>query len=194
MTLGFDLAGMTPDTLSLYRSLLAQYEPFSGTTTYGQGMWPQTFATTRGDTTYLGVLNRNAVTATIPISLAEHGVNVQRPVAVFDVEAGQFTRRGAAFAVALPPQSFRLYIVRQTPGVMWTNSSFTTTTPSSRSLTVTLKGPDGLPGYAYVRTGRPTRVTLDGQPVTDYTYDATTGVLSITYTNSLAGHVLSIRS
>ena len=193
VTLGFDLAGMTPETLSFYRSLLAQYEPFTGTTTYGQGMWPSTFATTRGDTTYLGVLNRTAVTATIPISLAEHGVNTQRPVTMYDVEAGQVTRRGGAFDVALPPQSFRLYIIRQAPGVMWTNSSFTVTT-ANRSLSVTLKGPDGLPGYAYVRTARPARVTMDGQPMNDYSYDAVLGVLSLTYMNSVTGHVLSIRN
>jgi hypothetical protein len=181
---------MTEETLSAYRTLLTQYEPFAGVTTYGPGLRPQTFATTRQGTTYLGVLNRSATARPIAVPLAEHGLTMSRPATAYDVEAGRFIRLSNPFTVTMPAQSLGLYIVRQSPGVMWTNSSFSTV-QSGRRLTITLKGPSGLPGFAHVLSGRPIRVQIDGK-ASAFTYDAPTSVLSIAYDNQPQGRVLII--
>jgi hypothetical protein len=190
VTMGFDLAGMTEQTLSAYRSLLAQYEPFVGTTTYGRGLKPQTFATTRQGTTYLGVLNRSRSERRIVAPLAEHGLDLDRPATAYDVESDRFISLAAPFTVTLPAQSFRLYIVRQDPGVLWTNSSFSVE-QAEHGMTVTLKGPAGLPGFVHLFTPRPSRVLLDGHPMV-YSYDEASAVLSADYQNEPAGHIMTI--
>lgn len=196
VTLGFDLAGMTGPTLSMYRSLLAHYEPFSGATTYGAGLRPRSFATARAGTTYLGVLNRNRSERTIPVLLADHGIDLNTPATAYDVEQNRFLRLARPFVATLAARSFRLFVVRQTPGMLWTNSSFTTREENGR-LIVTLRGPAGLAGFAHLLAPRPARVQLDGvrlssMGATSYTYDEATAVLSLVYENDPEGRLLVI--
>ncbi len=210
VTVGFDLTSLSREALSDYRSLLTHYDPFTGTTTFGRGLRPQTFATRRGGITYLGVLNRGQSQADIRVPLADHGLRVQpgteraKAPTAYDVDGGRFMRLTGSFTATVPAQSFRLYIVRTEPGVLWTNSSFQTQDSQNdgSSLSVTLKGPDGLPGFAFLATPPPKRVTLDGvvlslpggkrPPGSVYRYDAQTGVLSLTYVNDPKGHFLRV--
>lgn len=191
VTLGFDLAGMTQETLSLYRSLLAQYEPFSGVTTYGRGLRPPTFATTKAGTTFLGVLNRLRGQRRVTAPLADHGIDLSRPATAYDVDADRFMRLSSPLTVTMPSESFRLFVVRQDPGVMWTNSSFVVEQDVQKMI-VTLRGPDGLAGYAHLLVPQPQRVLLDGQPATAVAYDDLTNILTVSYENSSSGHTLSI--
>ncbi len=207
VTIGFDLTRMDQEALSRYRSLLTHYEPFTGTTTFGRGLRPQTFATQRGGTTYLGVLNRSQKQVDIRVPLATHGLrplpggDEQHIATAYDVESGQFLRLATPFTVTMPAESFRLFIARQEPGVLWTNSSFQSQ-PAGSTLLTTLRGPAGLPGYVYLACPSPRRVILDGailnqterEPAAglEYIYDAQTGVLLVRYENNPAGHTLVV--
>ncbi|MDO9066202.1 MAG: hypothetical protein Q7U96_03865, partial [Chloroflexota bacterium] len=209
VTIGFDLTSLTEEALSDYRSLLTHYDPFTGTTTFGRGLRPQTFATRRGGITYLGVLNRSQSQTNVRVPLSEHGLQLQpgedrrQAPTAYDVEGGQFLRPTAPFTVTLPAQSFRLFIVRTEPGVLWTNSSFVAQDEGS-GISVALRGPAHLPGYAYLATPPPRRVTLDEAVLSlqgdrppegpFYGYDARTGVLAVRYEyeNEPGGHVLRV--
>ena len=191
VTLSFDLAGMEPETLSTYRSLLVQYEPFSGVTTYGRGLHPPTFATTRGGTTFLGVLNRAQGQRLIAVPLSDHGIDLSRPATAYDVETNNFLRLATPFTLTIAAETFRLFVVRQDPGMMWTNSSYVVE-QGEQKMTVTLRGPDGLPGYAHLLVPQPQRVLIDGKDASALSYDDKTEILSITYDNSSEGHVLAI--
>lgn len=200
VTIGFDLTAMSEETLDGYRRLMTHYEPFTGTTTFGSGLKPRTFATQRGGTTYLGVLNREERTVRFRVPLADHGI-APASATVYDVEADRFIRFTSPYTLTMQPESFRLYIVRQEPGVMWTNSSFEARAEPG-GLTVTLRGPTGTAGQAAVAVPQPRAVYMDGTALAvgdgqapsegRFAYDAVTGVLNVVYEQRREGRLLRV--
>ena len=117
--LSVDLALASPATTQLYREYLAALRPFSADPTYGPGIPPETFSTTVGGTTYLGLLNPALVSRTIDVDLAAHGMTSANSLVVFDPERHTATSAAGTLAVAVPAQRFQLRVVRTEPGVLW---------------------------------------------------------------------------
>ena len=93
-------------------------------------------------------------------------------------------------------QTFRLFVLRRTPGVFWTTSSYEAQTQEG-GWRVAVRGPEEVEGHLqfYLPGGSPPQVHLDGRqlgaPTTDEwegaTYDPATQVLSIRYAHAGSG-------
>ncbi len=116
-----DFTDVPAEAVETYREYLAQYAPFTGTTRFGPGgIRPDWFATTRDGTTYLGVINRDGEPKSVQVALGELGLGGSRPVLVYQPEidtAKEMT--GSVLTVDMAAASFRLYVLRDTPGVVW---------------------------------------------------------------------------
>lgn len=110
-TLGARLELMTPQTIAAFRADLQRLAPFEGETRYGPGLLPETFATIREGTTYLGVVNRAAGTRTVQVHLEPLGLD-GGGYAALEAETGRSFRVESDFEVELPARSFRLFILR----------------------------------------------------------------------------------
>lgn len=102
---------MTPQTIAAFRADLQRLAPFEGETRYGPGLLPETFATIREGTTYLGVVNRAAGTRTVQVHLEPLGLD-GGGYAALEAETGRSFRVESDFEVELPARSFRLFILR----------------------------------------------------------------------------------
>jgi hypothetical protein len=199
-TSSFDLNALTPERAAHIRADLIAMDPFKGTTRFGPGLFSDTFATTRDGVTYLGVLNRLSTGRDITIGLAELGLGGST-YSAFDVQGDTTRRIDGDFTVAMPPRSFRLYVLRPTDGVLWTSSSLAVERPSDGSLALTASGPADVPGFVHVASAAPSTVLLDGRPLSatagapqegQYRYDETAGVTSVRYAHA-PGRRIEIR-
>jgi hypothetical protein len=91
----------------------------------------------------------------------------------------------------LPARSFRLLVLRATPGPLWTDSKVSALrlTPGA-GLSLAVGGPSSVPGMMKLATPPPSHVTIDGVALTraqspspnrEYAYDPVSGVLSLEY-------------
>lgn len=189
MTLSTDLTRMSPRDLSALRAVLVHYNAFQGETRFVGIPFAQSFATTSNGTTYLGALNRGREPRSVTLRLADHGLDAQREYLMYDVSSGRHTKVRGSFSIQMEGSSFRLFLLRDTPGMIWTNSSFTTES-GPQSLRIRVSGPGSLMGFAQILVPPPSKVLLDGvelsssadlKPSDRYWYDGDTGVLRLRY-------------
>ena len=200
MTISFDLPTMSDEVMSGYRSLLVQYGAFDGRTYTNDILRPSAVATTARGTTYFGVLNREAGQKTFSFDLAEFGLDGNREYLVYDVINDQYSRAQGNLDATLPGQSFHLFVLRDEPGVMWTNSAFDQViSPSETDLTV--RGPASISGFITVASPRPRAVYFDGVLVSGgalgleevlYAYDEAAGLVTLRYQHN-GPHTIAIR-
>jgi hypothetical protein len=191
-TLSLDLSRMNAETLAALRADLVALDPFNGTTAYGPGLFPETFATTRNGTTYLGVVNREPRARAMQVGLEPLGLNGMGPLTAFEPESGRSRRIDADFSVELGPKSFRLLVLRRDPGLVWSDSVVSPAATTSRGLSLDVRGPAQVPGATRLATPPPTGVWLDGMPLAaaptgssaGYVYDDTSGLLTVAYTHT----------
>lgn len=197
----WDLAAESAESLAAYRHLLVHYDAFADDVRYGPGLRPEYFATSVGGTTYLGLMNRSSAPRTITPDFEELGLDPSAPYTAYDVEAQRYLKVTGRVSLELPPESFRLLIMRRQPGVLWTGSSFQLT-PTAQGLRATVRGPASIPGDLALATPAPGHVTFDGvelaggrpdgrrQPAR-YWYDAEAGVLHLRYRHD-APHAIDV--
>lgn len=194
-TLSFDLSRLNPGTTAALRSDLIALDAFKGATTFGPGLFPDTFATTRNGTTYLGVLNREPRPRGIQVALDPLGLSDGGSYTAFDPVVGSGRRITGDFTEELGPRSFRLLVLRREPGLLWTDSAATqlAAANSVRSITVSVRGPAQVPGFLNLAAPPPTSVQIDGTALsgvatpgsgTAYGYDEASGLLSVSYAHT----------
>lgn len=188
-TLSFDLTRMTPQTLGRYRAHLAHYYPFAGETRFDGAVLPTSFATVRGPLAYLGVINREQAPRTVQVALEELGLDAAARYTGYEPESDTFRAITGSLEVTLPAKSFRLYVLRREPGVLWTTSSFEETAAPGE-VRVRVDGPGSVPGVLWLASAEPAAVLLDGAPLpalvagaagSGYRYHPAPGVLEVRY-------------
>jgi hypothetical protein len=192
VVLSVPLGDLAPADLADYRAYLTQAQPFAGDTYVGAGLHPDTFATTVGGTTFLGVLNRDPVERDVPVDLRELGLAADAPYLAYDVELNSHLSVQGSFAPRLWGESFRLFVLRREPGVLWTTSSYQAQSGAG-CLRVGLNGPAAVAGTLQAFVPGVRAVHLDGRPVPEtatgpegYQYDAATGALTLRYVHGVA--------
>jgi hypothetical protein len=200
-TLNFDLAAMDVRTLAMLRSRLAHYNAFQGGDTRTDSPFAPTYvATTLDGMTYLGLINRDAKPKRMQVRLADLGLDPRHTYTLFDASTEHYRTVKDKLELVLPPQSFRLILLRTTPGVMWTPSSFT-----QRALPVTRDGrpamrllvsaysPEGVPGQMTLACSRPSSVQLDGRLLHpgEYVVSTANRTLTVSYRPGYQ-HLLSV--
>lgn len=182
-----DLADLDSTTLAAFRADLAGLYPYQGETRFGPGLLPETFATTRDGVTYLGVVNRQQRPSDIQVSLDQLGLERDTAYTAFDVSAGSGRVVLGQLVASLPPRSFRLFVLRAAPGVLW-SSSLSRAQSDSLGMAITLTGPSKASGFADVAAPLPNSVLLDGVPlrlgtsaIAEREYAYSNGVLSLRY-------------
>ncbi|MCL4465138.1 MAG: NPCBM/NEW2 domain-containing protein [Chloroflexi bacterium] len=199
ISLSFSLPEMNQDTLSAYRSLLVHYDPFKGKTKVSSLLRPEVFATVRDETAYLGLLNRDGEPKEFTVTLADYGLDPTKSYLAYDVEENAFQRINGTLHTIVPGKGLRLYLLRSTPGVVWTNSSFDTVREGNGNLMITVRGPASPPGNIAVYVPRPRAVYLDGQPLSrtrmaalrpgTFSYNNRIGVLRLQYDHKEAHEI-----
>ncbi len=191
MTVSTDLTRMSARDLSALRAVLVHYNAFEGDTRFVGMPFAQSFATTTDGVTYLGALNRNQQARNFTLTLSDYGLDPQREYLMYDVTSNRYSRVRGSFAAQLAGSSFRLFLLRDGPGVMWTNSSFQVES-SAGSLQVRLSGPQAVTGFVQISTPKPVRVRLDGRDLERaatpglgkyYGYDEGSGTLRLRYSH-----------
>jgi len=192
VSLSFDFTTLSPESLSTYRCLLNHYEPFAGETYFGGPLFTDTFATTKNELTYLGVINRDEGGKGYTLSLSDYGLNSQTTYLVYDVFEKTYQLVKGHIDAILGGQQFKLYILRATPGLVWSNSSVSVST-TPRSLTLNVSGPQGIRGFVEVYAPDVREVRLDGEVLPRsapsdeteeyYLYDEVTGMLTVQYSH-----------
>lgn len=188
MTVSTDLTHLSTRDLSALRSTLVHYNAFQGETRYVGMPLAQSFATTTNGITYLGVVNRERDPKKIAIKLSDHGLDEEQQYLMFDVSSNRYTRVQGAFSASMRGSSFRLFMLRSEPGVMWTNSSFEVES-SETSLTVKVSGPRSITGTMQIFAPSLNSIKLDGKELKPstrltaggYMYAEDTGVLQLRY-------------
>ena len=190
-TLGTRLERMDAQTVAGFRADLLALNPYEGSTTYGPGFPPDTFATTRNGLTYLGVVNREARGRPMDVDLGALGLGSEAYTAL-DITTGEGRRVAGVLSVELPARSFRLLVLRKEPGVLWTDSVVAVTLRGD-SLSATARGPASVPGFLHMTVPPPSAVSLDGVPLSRaasprpgaaFSYDDASGVLSLEYAHT----------
>ncbi len=188
ISLGFDLRGMLPETISAYRARLNHYHPHQAPIFTVGAYPPDVFGSRWNGATYVGVMNRGDEAREITFNLEEVGLDPRGSYLVYDADQGVYTMAAGALAAPMAGHSFRLLLVRSEPGVVWTDSSYQqTATP--RGLQLALDGPEGLSGFAEVYVPEAPEVTVNGTPIAlgeeggevTARYDEQTGVLRLDY-------------
>ena len=199
-TIGTRLERMQPATIATFRADLNALHPYEGVTTYGPGLFPNTFATTRDGVTYLGVVNRELRTRAMSMSLADHGLEPEAAYTALQISTGSGQRVVGDLTVEMPPRSFDLFVLRRDAGLVWTDS-VTRGEVTANSLFFRAEGPAAIPGLAHIASPLPAVVLLDGvplrgaerpQPDAAYAYDASSGLLSVLYSHR-AGRRVEVR-
>ncbi|MBI3970621.1 MAG: NPCBM/NEW2 domain-containing protein [Chloroflexi bacterium] len=203
--LSLDLTTLSPEMLATYRALLVHYRPFEGRTTIEPSLTPSVFATTNEGTTCLGLLNRETTPRAMRVDLAEYGLEPRLDYVAYDVDGERAFRVKDTLALEVPPESFRLLVLRRTPGVLWTSSSSAATasrTSLPNEFRLTIRGPEAAPGFLRAVVPAPREVRLAGAPLAagadahseagHYTYDAETGVLHLRYPHTGGPQVLRV--
>ncbi|MFN8533786.1 MAG: hypothetical protein U0556_09585 [Dehalococcoidia bacterium] len=179
--LATNLAAMDEAALMQLRHRLVHQRPFEGKTSFSFGISAEAVATEVDGLTYLGFVNRGASRKSISAKLTDFGLQ-QRPSIVRDVSSGAVFLTDESITTDMPAGSFKLFIVRQDAGWIWSSSSVAGTV-SPGVLRYQLRGPTSVAGTLEVAVPTPTRVLLDGQllPTSGYTYDPAIGILRLTY-------------
>jgi hypothetical protein len=186
-TLSFDLGRLNPQTTAGFRADLRALDPYQGTTTFGPGLLPETFATARDGVVYLGVVNREPRAREMRVALVPLGLN--GTYTALDVSRARSLRVDGDFNFELPARSFGLLALRRDPGVLWTDSvvRVETDVPGDKLILVA-RGPAPVPGFLHVAVPPPNEVLLDGVRLTlgaagpgRYAYDDASGLLHLTY-------------
>ncbi|MCL5957923.1 MAG: hypothetical protein M1358_01185 [Chloroflexi bacterium] len=198
--LSFDLPSMTRETLSRYRSVLAHYDAFQGRTVYDRSLNPSYFATTVGPMTYLGIPGREAEKP-VGIATSDIGVDSAKDAVAYDVSANRFFRPRGSIRTVANPGTFKLYVIRNAPGVVWTNSSLHDEKSTDSSFQVEVRGPQAINGFARVFSPEPKRVSIDGRSLIlslisladsdHYAYNTRNGIVTLTYAHDRP-HVIRI--
>ena len=110
--------------------------PTGGAT--GWGSWTPT----NGDMVYVGVLNRASGSRTISVTPESIGLPAGSRFTAFDVEESSLRAGVAGIDLDMPPESFRLLVVRTDPGVLWADVRLTPSGP----LEWTFEAPPTVPG------------------------------------------------
>ena len=199
ISLGFDLRALHGQVLSDYRARLVHYHPHEAPIFTVGAYPPDAFGTHRQGTTYLGLMNRDNEARDILVSLQEAGLDAALAYTAYDVSAGAYLSVREALEVPMAPESFRLFLLRAEPGVMWTDSSYQETlTPDE--LVVTTDGPGGLAAFMEIATPEPRVVLLNGIPLdlggdlaedVSARYDPAMGVLRLQYPHDR--HTITVR-
>jgi hypothetical protein len=185
--------------LAALRALLVHYRPFAGETRTGPecaGLCPSWAATSVGDLTFVGLMNRETVPRRVEVRLTDlpdTGFAAGGEHLAYDVAAGRPLRVRDALAADVPAQTFRLFVLRRTPGVFWTTSSYEVGTQEG-GWRVAVRGPADVEGHLqfYLPGGRPRQVRLDGRELgvlapdewESAIYDPAAQVLSIRYAHA----------
>jgi len=189
MTISTDLTHLTPRDLSALRAVLAGYNAFQGETRFVGMPLASTFATTTGDVTYLGTINREAEANQATFKLSDYGLDESTEYLLYDASSGAYSKVRGSFQMSLTGVGFRLFLLRATPGVVWTDSSVETEAGPS-SLRITAKGPRSITGFAQIYVPSFSGVRLDGKELRaspslkvgeNYSYDSATGILRLRY-------------
>ncbi len=190
MTMSTDLTRLSARDLSALRAVLVHYNAFQGETRFVGMPLAQSFATTSDGITYLGALNRGGDTRSSSFKLSDYGLDPQREYLMYDVTSNKYSRVRGSFSVQMAGSSFRLFLLRDTPGVMWTNSSFQPQSDDPRSLKIQLSGPRAVNGFVQLYAPKPSEVRLDGKELErsatltlggGYSYDEARGILRLRY-------------
>ncbi|HEU5314876.1 MAG TPA: alpha-galactosidase, partial [Chloroflexota bacterium] len=200
VSLAGDLRVLSPQHLAALRGLLVHYRPFEGVTRTGggdHGLAPDWSATTlstpTGDMTFVALVNRDSAPRRLSVALADVGLSDGPAHVALDVESGALSQVAGALTAEVPEQSLRLFVLRRTPGVLWTVSSYDAE-PLSTGWRLRLRGPAGVDGrlrFYWPGPAAPT-LSLDGHAVAPLTpasaagaetfsYDSATGVLTLGY-------------
>ena len=200
VVLSFDLPSMTLETLSQYRSILAHYDAFEGATVYDRLLGPNYFATTVGPVTYLGILGREEESKSLRVALHEIGV-IDDDVVAYDVSASRFFKPRGSIRTVAHPGSFKLYVIRSAPGVVWSNSSLHGERTTDSSYQVEVKGPKAIDGFAHIFSPPPKGVYIDGRDLRPslislpdaehYVYDVRRGIVTLSYAHDRP-HIIRI--
>ena len=113
-----------PPGLSALRAVLVHYNAFQGETRFVGVPFPESFATTSGGMTYLGAMNREGEALEVTLDLEDYGLDGGKEYLLYDVSSTSYTVVKGTFSVSLAGNSFRLFLLRDNPGMVWTNSSF----------------------------------------------------------------------
>jgi hypothetical protein len=193
--LSFDMNLLDARTLADLRADLRGVDPSSGTTTFGPGLFPETFATTRDGVSYLGVVNRELGPRNVAVPLKTMGLDAPS-YAALDANSGVGQRAEGEWSVAVPARSLRFFVLRPTPGLLRTSSVPTDRVedPAAGVLAMRMSGPTEAPGFAQLVAPPNATVLLDGVPLTRsengtseanrYTYDDASGIFTVTYAHS----------
>lgn len=161
-------------------------------------LYPDSFATTMDDVTYLAGINRNTIeegAQKFSFTLPEYGVPGDRPYIVYDVKRKTAQQAQYRFEATLPAETVELYALRSTPGVLWTDSNVDQSVTGTQ-IKLTVDGPAEAPGFAAIYVPGYSGITLDGVPLaaTDHTavYDPASGLLTLTYSHDTR-HVFTIQ-
>ncbi len=177
-----DLTKLSESTLEEYRERLTHLHPFAGQTMFSFGTAAEVFATNIDGFTYLGVINRNQTRRNVTIKLSDFGIS--DGAIVRDSSSGTVIKAGESMEVDMPPASFRMYVMRQDAGWIWTTS--TISGESARGvLKYQVKGPASVPGKIEIAVPPPAKVSLDGQTLaaSAYSYDPNSGLLKLNYSH-----------
>lgn len=189
MTISTDLTRLSSRDLGALRAVLLHYNAFQGETQFVGSPLADSFGTTTGEITYLGAVNREVDTKWMTFKLSDYGLDEHTDYLLYDTSMGTYSRVRGSFQVSLSGVSFRLFLLRTTPGVVWTDSSIETE-PGPSSLKLTTRGPLTVTGYAQIYVPSISSVRLDGYELRSspnlkigesYSYDSTTGVLRLRY-------------
>jgi hypothetical protein len=199
--LSFDLAKLTNEEVAEYRALLNHHRPFTGQTRVDRALEPSVLVTKRGETVYVGLLNRSFSERAFDVRLADYGLDPSSAYSVYDVTDKRTRSVQRSLTITLAPRSFRLYILTAQPDVVWTSSKHQIARSGNR-LTIDLTGPSHVPGFAAITLPRAARgITVDGISVTGerdhsgpsgaFSYRARDGLATFTYGQD-RGHRIEI--
>jgi hypothetical protein len=190
ISVSVDMGALQQDTLSAYRSYLTQYRPFEGRLRIDNALQQQVFSNQVGDVWYVGVLNRETSARRIPVEAEALGLPSGAAFVAYDVERGDLIDADGSFTVSLDSESFRLFVVRQEAGMLWSNSR-TQESVRDEGMEIQVSAPPTVAGNLQVYVPDLQEVTLDGvlleeevdpfqQPL-GYTYDELTSLLTLWY-------------
>jgi hypothetical protein len=105
-------------------------------------------------------------------------------VLAYDVSTETYRRETRELRASLAGESFRLFILRTAPGVVWTNSSVQVQSEAPSRLELEVRGPAELPGFLHVYVPAAPRVFADEAELRqgiEYTYSPDESVLRVFY-------------
>jgi hypothetical protein len=134
------------------------------------------------------------------LKLPDYGLPEGADYLLYDVTAGSYSKVRDSFQASRPGPGFRLFLLRSTPGVVWSNSSLEVES-DAESMTIAASGPRSTGGLTQIFAPTLTGVWLDGKELSrstnpradeSYSYDTSTGVLRLRYRHNQP-HTIEVR-